>query len=212
MSNRKYTPEHIAFLSENINGCHFGDLTEKFNQRFGLNLSVAAMISLTARYGLHNGIDSQFNQGYEPTQFKKGHVPFNKGKKGINYSGMKATQFKKGGKPWNYRPVGTERVNTDGYAEVKIADPNKWRAKHVLIWEAAHGPVPKGHTIIFADGNKRHVELSNLLLVTRGQLARLNQNHLIQEDGDLTRSGIIIADIISKCAERKKYGRRSRRE
>ena len=209
MSNRKYTQEYIDFLSANINGCHFSDLTEKFNQHFGLNISVAAIISLIARYGLHNGIDCRLNKGYAPTQFKKGHVPYNKGKKGISYPGMEPTQFKKGSKPWNYRPVGTERINTDGYVEIKVADPNKWRAKHVLIWEAANGPIPKGYALIFADGNKLHVELSNLLLVTRGQLVRLNQNHLIQNDGDLTRSGVIIADIISKCAERKKHGRRS---
>lgn len=212
MSNRKYTPEHISFLAENIAGCHFTDLTEKFNRRFSFNLTVAALISLAARYGLHNGIDCGMNKGYEPTQFKKGHIPANKSKKGKCANGCEKTWFGKGHRPWNYRPVGTERVNADGYVDVKVADPNKWRMKHVLIWEAVHGPVPKGHTIIFADGNKCHVELGNLILVTRGQLARLNQNHLIQSDGDLTRSGVIIADVIIKCAERKRYGRRNGRK
>ena len=207
--NRKYFQEHIDFLSQNITGCHFADLTERFNKRFGMSLSVSAMVSLAARHGLHNGIDSRLNRGHEPTQFKKGRIPFNKGKKKY-WAGGEETQFKKGNKPWNYKPVGTERINTDGYVDVKIADPNKWRAKHVLLWEEAHGPVPTGYALVFADGDKLHVSLDNLLLVTRGQLARLNQNHLIQDDPDLTRSGVIVADIITKCAERKKRGNRRR--
>jgi len=190
------------FLLANCKGIGHKAMAEALNAQFGTTYTASRIKSFYGNHKLDSGLDGQFHSG---------HTPFNKGKKGISYPGMEPTQFKKGSKPWNYKPVGTERINTDGYAEVKIADPNKWRAKHVLIWEAAHGPVPKGNTLIFADGNKRHVELSNLLLVTRGQLARLNQNHLIQEDGDLTRSGIIIADIISKCAERKRHGRRSRK-
>lgn len=211
MANRKYTTEHIAFLAENITGCYFADLTELFNARFGFTLSVSAVISLTARHGLHNGIDSKLNRGYKPTQFKKGHIPANKGKKGVCAPGCEKTQFRPGNRPWNYKPVGTERVNTDGYVDVKIADPNKWRAKHVLIWEAAHGPIPKGYALVFADGDKLHVELENLLLVTRGQLARLNQNHLIQADPELTKSGLLVADIITKCAERKRGAKRKER-
>lgn len=203
MSNRKYTPEHIAFLTENIKGCPFADLTDKFNQQFGMDISRDAVVSLTAKYGLHNGVVSR---GYAPTQFKKGQASFNKGKKKY-WEGGEETQFKKGNKPWNYKPIGTERIDSYGYVGVKVADPNKWRFKHILIWEAANGPVPKGHALIFADGNRLNVSLDNLILVTRGQLARLNQNHLIQSDPDLTRTGVIVADILSKCAERKKKGK-----
>lgn len=208
MSNQKYTAEHIAFLAENITGCPFSELTEKFNLKFGLSLSVSAVVSLADRNGLHNGRDAKFNTGWEPTQFKKGHVPANKGKKGVSYPGMKATQFRKGHKPWNYKPVGTERINADGYVDVKVADPNKWRPKHILLWEAAHGPVPAGHALLFGDGNKLNVSMDNLILISRGQLARLNQNGLIQNDADLTRTGIIIADIITQCSRRKQKSSR----
>ena len=47
------------------------------------------------------------------------------GKKGICADGCERTWFKKGHIPANYRPVGSERVNADGYIEVKVADPNK---------------------------------------------------------------------------------------
>jgi hypothetical protein len=123
--------------------------------------------------------------------------------KGLQIGGEE-TQFKKGNRPHNYKPVGTERVNGEGYVDVKIADPNKWRSKHILIWEKENGPVPKGHVIIFGDGNRLNLELDNLILVSRKQLAILNKNNLIQKDADLTRTGIIVADIYRKINEQKK--------
>ena len=203
--NRKYSAEHVEYIATNITGRSFKELTAMFNERFGMDLRVSAMISLSDRHDLHNGRDARFNKGYEPTQFKKGHVPFNKGKKGIG--GWEPTQFKKWNKPANWVPIGSERVNGDGYVDIKIADgklQKNWKGKHILVWEDANGPVPKGHAVIFGDGNRRNFELDNLILVSRKQLVRLNQHNLIQNDAELTRTGIIIADIYNKIGGRKK--------
>ena len=205
MSNRKYNHEHIEYLEANIPGRSFKELTAMFNKQFGMDLKVSAMISLSDRHGLHNGRDTRLNKGWEPTQFEKGHVPHNKGKKGIG--GWEPTQFKKGHVSANWVPIGSERVNRDGYVDIKITDgklQKNWKGKHILIWEAANGPVPKGHAVIFGDRNKRNFELDNLILVSRKQLLRLNKFNLIQNDSELTRTGIIIADIYNKIGERKK--------
>ncbi|TGE36037.1 HNH endonuclease [Desulfosporosinus fructosivorans] len=178
-----------------------------FNGKFGMDLKVSAIVSLSDRHGLHNGRDTRLNKGYEPTQFRKGHVPANKGQKGISYPGMKHTQFKKGNKSHNWSPLGSERITKDGYIQVKIDDgkfQHNWKGKHLLIWESTNGPVPKGHVVIFGDGNRRNFELDNLILVSRKQLVKLNKLHLIQNDADLTRTGVIIADIYNKIGERKK--------
>lgn len=213
--NRKYTQEHIDYIATKIPGCPFKDLTNMFNAQFGMNLSVTAMVSLADRHGLHNGRDTRILPDGTPlgieTRFLPGHTPANKGKKGISYEGMKATQFKKGNRPHNYKPVGTERINGDEYVDIKIADPNKWKGKHILIWEDANGPVPKGCAVIFGDGNKRNFDLTNLILVSRAQLAMLNKHNLIQKDAELTRTGIIVADIYSKIGERKKSIRNYRK-
>jgi hypothetical protein len=58
--------------------------------------------------------------------------------------------------------------------------------------------------VIFGDGDKQNIDISNLMLVSRKQLVRLNQNGLIQGDIELTRTGIIIADVMSKIGERRK--------
>lgn len=201
--NKKYTEDQIKYISDNIKGRSFRDLTDMFNQQFGLGLKVSAMISLADRHGLHNGRDARFNKGHEPTQFRKGMTPWNKGMKGITCGGQQ-TQFKKGQKGWNYKPVGTERINADGYVDVKIADPGKWKGKHVIIWEEANGPISAGHCLLFADGNKLNVTLENLLLVSRKELAVMNKMGLISADAELTKAGIVIADIYLKIGERKK--------
>ena len=123
--------------------------------------------------------------------------------KGLNFGG-KETQFKPGDMPWNYRPVGTERVSTDGYLEVKVADPKTWKAKHRIIWEEANGPIPKGHVVIFADGDRQNVALDNLLMISQRELSVLNTKGLITSDADLTKTGVIVANVMLKIGERKK--------
>lgn len=209
--NRKYSDEQVGYIRENITGRSFKELTAMFNARFGMDLKVSAVISFADRNGLHNGRDSRFNKGYAPTQFKKGHVPFNKGTKGISYSGMETTQFKKGNKPANWVPLGSERITKDDYIQIKVQDgklQKNWRGKHILVWEEHNGPLPKGHVIVFGDKDKRNFDLENLILVSRKQLVRLNQHNLIQGNANLTRTGVIIADICNTIGERK----RSRKE
>ena len=204
--NRKYTAEQISFISKNITDRPYKELADMFNSKFGTSKSVSALISWAFKNGLRNGRDAKFNTGYEPTQFKKGMTPWNKGMKGINIGGID-TQFKKGQKGWNYKPVGTERINTDGYVDVKIADPRTWKGKHKIIWEAANGPVPPGHVLIFADGNKLNVTLENLLLITRRELVVMNKRGLIAKQAELTKAGVTVADIFIKISERKKKQR-----
>ena len=209
MATRKYTDEHIRFLRENIVGRSHAEMAILFNEHFGTNIPESKILSLSMRNGLKNGIERRLKKGDNvgaATQFKKGHVTWNKGMKGLKYvnTGGEATQFKKGNRPQNYKPVGTELVNTDGYVVVKIADPRKWRQKHILIWEAANGPVPKGHCLIFADSNPMNVTLDNLILITRAQLAVMNKRGLVAGSRELTETGVIIADIVMKATQRKR--------
>jgi len=194
-----FTPDQAEFIREHVAGRGNLELTDMFNARFCSALSINQIKAYKKNHNLSSGLNGRFNLG---------RVPHNKGKKGVG--GWEPTQFKKGNKPWNYLPVGTERVNSDGYVDVKITDPKTWKQKHLIIWEEANGPIPKGHVLIFGDGNPKNVTLENLILVSRKQLVRLNQKNLIQNDIELTRSGIIIADIFNKIGERKKQ--RKRRE
>jgi len=98
---------------------------------------------------------------------------------------MKDTWFKKGERRGVavrlYRPIGTERISKDGYLERKVNDAlplqARWRAVHLLVWEAAHGRVPKGHAIAFANGNRRDIRPDNLQLISRRELKARNTVH-----------------------------------
>ncbi|MCJ0972726.1 HNH endonuclease [Pseudomonas sp. PS1] len=122
------------------------------------------------------------------TRFKKGAAPWNAGLKGWNAGGRAAeTQFKPGRRPEesrNYRPIGSLRLSKDGYLEQKISDDQsvyparRWVALHRLVWEAANGPVPDGHIVIFRPGQQTtspdEITLDRLECITRGENMRRN--------------------------------------
>lgn len=136
-------------------------------------------------------------------RFKPGLVPWNKGLKGNTYPGCVKTQFKPGTRQGRaakvYQPVGSERISKDGYLERKTNDglpfQKRWRAVHLLIWEAANGPLPRGHAVAFKDGDKKNLSLGNLELVPRAELMRRNSYHnygpelakIVQLRGAITR-------------------------
>jgi hypothetical protein len=124
-------------------------------------------------------------------QFRKGHRTWNKDRKGWQAGGRsKETQFKPGtlnGRAAQlHQPIGTERVNRDGYRERKIRDDgppqHRWRAVHLLVWEESHGPLPKGHAVVFRNGDKSDIHLENLELVSRAELMRRNTRHRYPEE------------------------------
>jgi hypothetical protein len=188
MDKHYYTKEEIQFLAANVTCISCQELTDRFNSKFGVSLGVNQIRAAKKNRHLSSGFDGRFN---------KGRIPANKGiktgKPGINV-------FEKGHVPSNIRTVGTEIVKGDGYLWVKIADPNKWRQKHRIMWEEKNGPIPRGSCLLFGDGDRLNVKLDNLILITRTQLSIINQKNLIRDDVDSTRSGLIIADVYHQIA------------
>lgn len=192
-----FTKEQKAFIKENVKGLSNQKLADLVNETFTLSITARQMKTWKRNHGLSSGLKG--SEGMDPP---------NKGTKGVHNVGGNRTSFKKGQVSHNYKPVGTERIDREGYTLIKVSDEGawheRWRLKHNVIWEEENGPVPKGHCLLFLDGNKLNLALENLELITRKQLARLNQNHLLTNDAELTRTGIIVADIYSKIGERKK--------
>lgn len=186
--------EQDKFLRNNVKNISNIDLADLMNKQFGLSLTSRQINTYKKNHKLCSGII---------TRFEKGHMPFNKGKK-IQNMPRNSGMYKKGNKPHNYLPIGTERINGDGYIDVKVADPNKWVAKHVLIWEAAHGKKPKGAVIVFADQNYNNLNLDNLVLVDRKELLIANRKALIKNDTEITKSGLTLAKVYAELNERKK--------
>lgn len=187
---RLLTPEQDKFLRENVKGVSNKELAEMLNKKFGLSLTEQQINTYKCNWGLSSGLTGWF---------EKGEAPWNKGMKGIQIGG-KETQFKKGHRPLNYRPVGSERIcSKDGYVIIKTQDEGKyqerWRLKHIVVWEEAHGKIPDDHVIIFLDGDKTNVNLENLACISRAEHVRMNQSNLFSTDPELTKAGIQLARL-----------------
>lgn len=183
----KYTDEMKQFILDNYKGRYNQELADLFNQKFNTNITSRTIKSYKANNKLNSGLTGKF---------RKGQTPHNKGKKMPKevYEKVKHTMFAKGNVPPNHRPVGSERISKDGYIEVKVAEPNKWRLKQRVVYEETKGKIPEGCPIIFLDGNKRNFDIDNLRCITRSELLYLNCNGL-NNSNEITETGILMARL-----------------
>lgn len=197
----KYSAEEHQFLIDNVKGITLKELTRRFNEKFNTNLSESAISNQKTKLGIRSGIVGG--------QFPKGHIPANKGKKGYmspeQYEKCKATMFKKGNIPANHRPIGSERFNSRDGALIKVKDGQlhkNWMPKGRYIYEQAHGKIPAGHKVIFADGDHSNFDLDNLILVSNAEELIMNQRNLISKEAEFTKTGAVIAKVLNKAKKR----------
>jgi hypothetical protein len=131
------------------------------------------------------------NPAMVATQIQKGAKPWNKGIKGScgNHPNCRATQFRKGvlqGRAAKVvQPIGAERVTKDGILQRKVNNDmpfqRRWKSVHSLVWEAAFGPIPPGHKVVFLPGQfssiASQITPEKLELVTHAELMRRNSYH-----------------------------------
>ncbi len=134
-----------------------------------------------------NPANGRFNklmrQGY-CHRFKKGSIPYNKGKKmNLTPEAKKAqapTQFKAGQVPHNSYPDGTEVIFKDSkgikYYKIKVPGVNKLVFKHVWMYQELIG-IPPQHIVRFKDGNTLNCVIENLEAITRKEHMLRNTIH-----------------------------------
>lgn len=149
-------------------------------------------------------------------RFQKGHSTWNKGTTYQAGGRSVETQFKKGMRPHTEMPVGSYRINGDGYCEFKFSDApgradKRWIPVHRKVWIEAHGQVPAGHAITFKPGMKtttpEEITLDRLECISRAELARRNTawarstefGQLVQLKGAITRQVNKIIKKESQC-------------
>ncbi len=166
----KYTPEQLDFLRSNRQLMTGNELTAAFNKQFGTDKNTIAIVGVCNKRKWSAGSCGRFTKGF---------VPWNAGTQGQGLTTANKTSFKKGQKPHSHKPVGSERIcSRDGYTVVKIAEPHKWKHKHVVIWESKNGPVPAGFVVSFIDEDITNFDPENLELISRLALLRMNKNGL----------------------------------
>ena len=119
-------------------------------------------------------------------RFKPGQVPPNKGTKGVTgvQEACRATQFKPGQMPHTWVPVGSYRINGDGYLEWKFGEEpgpysKRWIPVHRKVWIEANGPIPAGKVVSFRPGMQTtvaaEITLDRLELLSKAEILARNR-------------------------------------
>ena len=191
--SRKLSPKIINWLKVNVPGKPWAEAYELFKQEFpGFEWNLDAMKRACYRHGIHNGIN---------TQFKKGNEAWNKGMKGLRFPGSEKGWFKKGQKSLNEKPLGSE-YKCDGYTMVKVKTTGtryeRWRLKHVLVWEEHNGPVPKDCIVTFLDGNRDNFDINNLACIRKGVNSVLNTKKLRSQNKEIFEARVAQIELNQK--------------
>lgn len=211
---RRWTDEEVALLRERFPTQDTADLAAAlgrdirsvYHKAYAIGLAKdPKVLAETRRRTLAEGRRSA---AVRATQFKAGQPSWNAGRSYMP-GGNVARGWFKPGRPAhearNYLPIGSHRINADGYLERKVTDdqslqtPRRWVGVHRLVWEEAHGPIPEGYVVAFKDGRTttvlEEITLDRLELVSRVEMMQRNTRHnlppelnqLIQLRGALNR-------------------------
>lgn len=229
--HRFLSEQQINFLKKNAPGKYWKDIAQLFNERFKTDYSPKQIYLVCRYHGIKNGmgkdcrhqvkytqeiinyirdiapglspfsvtlyVNRQFN-----TNFKEQYI-----KRAMWLNGIR-TGAKRGCPP--RRLCGNEFIAGRGFIKIKVGEitgkngeiKNVYKQKHILLWEQAHGQVPKGHNVIFLDGNKNNFEIDNLALASIVETRLLHQYGLISNDKNITSTGLAI--VRHKLAINKK--------
>ncbi len=185
-----FTPEQKEWFIKNYPLFTRKELTIEFNRAFNENRKMSQVVAFLKNNKIKSG-----RTGY----FKKGQASWSKGTKGV----LKANSgsFKKDQTAHNWMPVGRERIVEGGYIEVKVAEPHQWVAKHRILWEETHGPIPEKHKVRFKDGNPANITIDNLFLVNHAEHQHLNNLDYKNHADEHKDTVLLIARVRSKTNE-----------
>jgi len=215
--NTNYNSKICDYIKNNYKNKSNIDLANEINRKFNINLTVVNIEYLKRRIKLVDKFN--FEPAVNTGRFKKGNIPFSKGKKWndfISEEGQRKIRknicFKKGNISHNCLPIGTERMRYSGkddigYLCVKLYNGkknNNWVPKHIYLYEKVFGKVPKGHKVIFADGDRFNFDLDNLILIEAKEHLILNKKKLRFNDKNLTKSAVLTTRIKNKINKLEK--------
>ena len=199
----RYSTEFIAAARELVADHPLQETAAILSKRFNREVTFHMLKGLMARNGIKTGRTGLFETGHSRGKGRTMSAE--------TREKLKDTFFKKGQRSHNWVPVGTE-VFHDGYMLVKVKDGpdlgqwDRWAFKHRLVWESAHGPIPKGGHVIFLDGDHRNCDLSNLELVTNAEQGYLTMRKLRSSNAEITRVGVMVARLGVAIKNKKKKG------
>lgn len=174
-----FTKEQLQFIQDNVWNSNI-ELARKFNEKFGTNLPPHKMYGAKHRHGIkgapHGVHGTQFYSGY-----MKGKVSPRREEAGTK-------------KLWGIKNP-TPKCKTD---------TGEWDSPGRVTWRKVHGEIPEGYMIRYLDGNPFNNAIENLELVTRSENAMINAKRLFGENPELSKTGLLIAQVMSAAYRKKK--------
>lgn len=193
---RIWTDDQLAYLRE-----HYAD-TPTAQIAAALDLPVKSIYAAAHRHGLakshmflmttSSGRLGRYGTVGAANRWKPGHQPWNKGVKGSagHHPNTARNHYAPGSVHGRAAqlvlPLGALRISSDGNLERKTGTATgpsnlRWTAVHRLVWEAAQGPIPPGHLVVFKPGRKttelEGITLDAIELLSRAENMRRNSVH-----------------------------------
>lgn len=181
-----FTDEIKAFIAENHKKLTMPQIIKILHSEFN---ATEITLSRLKNYYHYNGIRSGI-------KYINNMAGWNKGikMKPSTYEKCSATMFKKGQIPPNKKPIGSERVNVDGYIEIKVTESGNWKLKHRYVYEQHHNvKLGRNDIVTFLDGNPLNCNIENLVKVDQTVLRTMNQKFSQFNVGDVEIKKSIIA-------------------
>lgn len=203
----KYPEGMYEYIRDNSRGVSSKEMAESVKELFGYEMTPTCMKQFRQRHGIKSGVAGWY---------QKVHPPGTKGKTieeickndPEKLARVRATQFKKGDRPVNEMPVGTIVVNSYGYKlrkkQMEGTIWERWEFLHRAVWEEHNGPIPEGMMITFKDSNKLNCDISNLMMITKGENSALTRYGYRFEDPDLTETGLAVARLKQAVAKKRR--------
>ena len=197
-----WTPDLVDWLRRERPTGTLQQITDRLNARFGTRFSTHAVNGACTRLSIRSERD---------TRFKPGARPWNHKQRIKQQPGSMRTQFQPGTRICRV-PIGSYRQDPKGYWKLKVSDTapagysrRDWRYVHHLTYIAHHGPIPRGHIVIFLDGdNTNCLDPDNLICIDRHTHAMTNQMSEPSDAPEIRRLVIHTAKVRAALAKAKR--------
>jgi hypothetical protein len=202
----KWTEEEIEYLKSNFANTYTNKLCIILNKSYTsiAGKAYALRLKKSAEF-LKAELEIQADRlriiGAD-SRYKPNHVPANKGKPMSEelYKRFAPTMYQKGHEPHNQKYNGAERIDKDGYIQIRISK-NVYKLKHRVVYEQHYGPIPEGIKIKFKDGNKLNVNIDNMEAISYAQ--NMINNSIVRFPKELRQTITLVNKLKRKINEKQ---------
>lgn len=94
------------------------------------------------------------------------------------------------------KPIWWVKVSNEICAgENRRKAPYQWEKKHLLVWRGANGEIPKGHKVVFLNGDTTDCRLENLYLTSDAAHMVMIKRGWYSGNPELTKTALLCCEL-----------------